>query len=119
MKNDKALTKELMKLMNSYCSVNGNSCATLARESGVPYSTVVRLQKGGNVPSFESVFPILLCVMNYSQVMSLVKKYYPVVGMYLDPKGKGGAPMKTSSKKAATKTAAPKKAKKKAVRRKK
>lgn len=93
-KNSNVLKKELTKVMKAYCAKDNNSCATLARESGVPYSTVVRLFKGGNVPSFESVFPILLSVMSYSKTLSFVKKYYPVIGGYLIAKGKDGAPIK-------------------------
>ncbi len=99
MTTSKVLTKDLMKLMDDYVAKDKNSCATLARESGVPYSTVVRLLKGGNVPSFESVFPILLTIQNYKNALAFVKKHYPFISNYLSSKD-----MATSFSKKAVRT---------------
>lgn len=107
---NKLLTKDLMKLMDDYVSKDRNSCATLARESGVPYSTVVRLLKGGNVPSFESVFPILLTIQNYKSALAFVKKHYPFISNYLSSKDMGGSFAKKATRAVRSPAAAAKKA---------
>lgn len=69
---------ELKSKLDAWLSFGSeNSLTNLARNSGVPYSTIKRIYKGDSSPALENLLAILTEIVPRDQMAAYLKSFYP------------------------------------------
>lgn len=76
--NTPTAIEALQRMICSHISAKpSRSVASLARRSGVPYTTVRRLSQGNGTPDLTTIHQILLVVTSHSGYLAYIQKFYP------------------------------------------
>lgn len=76
--------KDINTLIERYCAKKGKSLSSLSRESGVSYTTIVRIAQGDTKPGLHNTFKILMVLCpNRAEALEFISRHFNDVGNWL------------------------------------